>query len=628
MPLIAAKPVPQNGKQAWLPFSQNQNVVLYLLLALLTFLVYSPVARHQFLNFDDDRYITGNAHLKAGLSWTTFAWAFRSTEQANWHPLTWLSHALDVQLFGMNPVGHHYVNLLWHVGNVVLLFLLLQRATGFTGRSLMVAALFAVHPMNVESVAWVSERKSLISTCFFFLAIMAYGWYVRHPDIRRYVLLVLTFALGLMAKPMIITLPFVLLVLDYWPLARMNLFGSAGSAEGRNSGARFSLPVEPLGRLVLEKLPLLALSAASAVITVFAQKGGGAIRGDYSRAAMIENALLSYVRYLGKAVWPAHLAVFYPYGSSPKAWIVVVSAAFLLLVTATVLLSRNLRYLAVGWFWFLGILVPVIGLIQIGDASMADRYAYIPFVGLFVMVVWGFSDWAESHAISAKYLAVAGILIIAAFTAVTHIQIGYWRDSVALWTHTTEVTGPNFVAQDNLGVALLAQDRSDDAIPHFRAAAEINPQDPISQLNVGLYEHQHGNMKEAVPRYLFVVRRTPDPDLKVAALGNLGSAYRMLGDYPHARASYEAALRLAPDNPFDLVGLGLVEQKLGDVTRAADDFRRLVELQPTDVGYLLLARSLEQSGHLDQSQAAAQMAQQISPDMENAQRTANQLLAQ
>ena len=625
MPLSDAKPIPRNSKQAWLLFFENHNVALCLLLVLLTVLVYNPVARHQFVNFDDDRYITGNAHVKAGLSWATVTWAFRSTEQANWHPLTWLSHALDVQLFGMNPAGHHGVNMLWHACNVVLLFLLLWRATGFAWRSLMVAALFAVHPMNVESVAWVSERKSLISTCFFFLAIMAYGWYVRKPGFRRYAVVTLMFALGLLAKPMIITLPFVLLALDYWPLGRMNLFGRA---EDQSGGVRFSLPVEPLGRLVLEKLPLLVLSAASAVITVFAQKSGRAVRGDYSFAVMLENALLSYARYIGKAVWPSRLALYYPYDSSPRGWLVAASAGFLLFVTASVLLSRRHRYLAVGWFWYLGILFPVIGLVQIGDAGMANRYSYIPFVGLFVIVVWGLSDWAVGHAISTRYLAVAAVLIIAAFSVITRIQIGYWRDSVALWTHTIEVTGPNFVAQDNLGAALLAQGRSDDAIPHFRAAAEINPQDPISQLNVGLYEHQHGKMKEAIPRYLFVVGRTPDPDLQVSALGNLGSAYRMIGDYAHARASYETALRLAPDNTFALVGLGLVEEETGDVTGAANSFHRLVGLQPTDVGYLLLARSLAQSGQLDQSQAASQLARQISPDLDKAQRTANQLLAQ
>ena len=620
-----AKPSPPNSKLRWRISHENRDVALGLLLALLTLLVYSSVGRHQFVNFDDDRYVTGNAHVRAGMSWSTVTWAFRTTEQANWHPLTWLSHALDYQLFGMNPAGHLYVNLLWHACNVILLFLLLQWGTGFTWRSLMVAALFAVHPMNVESVAWASERKSLISTCFFFLAIMAYGWYVRKPGVRRYALLALMFALGLMAKPMVITLPFVLLVLDYWPLGRMNLFGSA---EDRSSGLRFSVTVEPLGRLVLEKLPLLLLSIGSAVITVFAQKRGGAIRGDYSHAAMLQNALLSYNRYIGKAIWPSHLAAFYPYGSLPRAWIVAASAILLLLVTLIALLSRQHRYLAVGWFWYLGVLVPVIGLVQIGDAGMADRYTYIPFVGLFVIVVWGLSDWATAHAISARYLAVATVLIVVAFSAVTRIQVGYWHDSVALWTHTIEVTGPNFVAQDNLGVALLAQGRPDDAIPHFRAAVEINPQDPISQLNVGLYEHQHGEIKQAIPRYLFVVRKTPDRDLQASALGNLGSAYRMLGDYTRARASYEAALRLAPDNTFDLVGLGLVEQKAGDADQAATYFHRLVELQPSDVGYLLLARSLERSGHLDQSQAASQLAQQISPDLGNAQRTASQLLAQ
>ena len=361
----------------------QRRVVLSLLLALLALLLYNPVTQFGFVNFDDPGYVTGNPHVRAGLTWQTVHWAFSSTEQANWHPLTWLSHAVDCQLFHLKAAGHHYDNLLLHALCVVLLFLFLESATGLAGRSAVVAALFAVHPINVESVAWISERKNILCTVFFLLGLCAYRWYAKHPDIKRYLAVAFLFALALMAKPMAITFPCVLLLLDYWPLKRMRSFAATGDPESASSS-----PATSVAKLVLEKIPLLLFCVASAAITVIVQKSGGALRAEYPFPLRLENALVSYARYIGKAFWPTHLAALYPFPRhGVPGWQVVLATLVVLSVSAVVLLQAQRRYLAVGWFWFLGTLVPVIGLVQVGEQAMADRYAYIPFIGLFIALV-------------------------------------------------------------------------------------------------------------------------------------------------------------------------------------------------------------------------------------------------
>lgn len=603
---------------------EKRTFVLCLLLALLTLLLYNPVSHYQFVNFDDDHYIIDNTHVRTGLSWATVSWAFTSMEESNWHPLTWLSHALDCQIFHLNPAGPHYVNLLIHISNVLLLFLLLQSAIGFPWRSFFVAAIFAVHPLNVESVAWVAERKNVLCALFFLLTLSAYGFYVRRPNVGRYIVVLAFFALGLLSKPMIVTLPFVLLLVDYWPLGRMVPTDNAIYNQMRSTPSVLSK--RHLSFLVIEKIPFLGLSLVSAVITMKAQHD--AIHTNYGLWTRFENALVSYAVYLEKVVVPLQLAPLYPYkGVSLSVWVVVVSGAVLIGVTIMSARLRNSRYLIVGWLWYLGILVPMIGLVQVGEQSMADRYTYIAAIGIFVMIVWGVTDWASAKELSRNILAISGLLVLVALSTLTHFQEAYWHDSFALWTHAIDVSGPNFVAEDNLANAFVQQHQYDRAIQHFRNAAKINPSDAFSELNIGVFEASHGNTKEAIADYKFALSATADARLRASALSNLGSAYRSLGDYPNARKSYESALQLRPDDAFNLIGLGITNQKTGDLDRAIEYYSRAVKAQATDVGFLLLTQSLEKSGRITEAQTAFAQAQEISNNLDSARQKTKQLLS-
>ncbi len=604
---------------------ERRSVVLCLLLVVATLALYNPVSHYPFVNFDDNHYITENLHVRAGLNWNTITWSFRSIEEYNWHPLTWLSHALDCQLFGLNPAGHHYTNVLLHAMNAVLLFLLLQRATGFTWRSLMVAALFALHPINVESVAWVSERKNVLSMLFFLLALGAYGWYARKAGSGRYAVVAGLFILGLMAKPQIITLPLVLLLWDYWPLGRM---GCGPIISGDRTGA---LPVRSFSWLVLEKLPLLAISAGSAIITMKAQSAGRAVYSlaDVSLSIRLENAVVAYVRYVGKAFWPVNLCVLYPHPlGSLRTWQVVAAAFFLGIVTAVVFKARQRRYLIVGWLWFLGTLVPMIGLVQVGDQAMADRYAYLPFIGLFVMVCWSVADWAEQYSVPIRWTAipaVAGLLVLA---AVAHQQIGYWQSDVALWSRVVAVTPANSLTQDNLGDALIRENRIEEAIPHFQAALLMTPLDPVANIDIATYEQGQGELQQAIERYQIALRNPMDRRLRSKALGNLASAYCKLRDYARGQENYEAALQADPENLNALLGVGLLARRTGSPQQAVATFSQLVALQPSDVGYLLLAGALEQSGRRDDARAATEKAKQLTQNIDQARQFADRLLTQ
>ncbi len=580
---------------------------LFLLVA--TVALYLPVHHHPFVNYDDDEYVTDNVHVKAGLTGETVTWAFTTYDAANWHPLTWLSHALDYQLFQLDPAGHHNTNLLLHAVNVGLLFWVLWQATGYPGRSLMVAALFALHPINVESVAWIAERKNLLSMLFFLLALGAYRWYARQPHLGRYAAVTLLYLLGLMSKPQVITLPFVLLLWDYWPLRRMAIRNEKSTAVG---GFPAMLPQRRLGWLVREKLPLFALSVASAVVTMRAQLLGGGINPDIPLVTRLANAVISYARYLGQAFWPTRLAPIYPYPvGSFKAWQVTAASILLIAITALVMAGRRHRYLVVGWFWFVGTLVPMIGVVQVGRQAMADRYAYLPFIGLFLMICWGAADWAGQRHIRVAWQDAASVAVLVSLAVLTHRQIGFWGNNVELWTHTLEVTNGNYLAEDNLGRALQAQGRSQDAMPHFARAAEIEPSYVFAYIHMGIYQHQHGDLQGALRQYQRVLGLTGNDvthygEIRREILVNMASAYTALGDFVHARDCLESAVGLNPDNPEEWTNLGILAQKTGNVERAVQAYSQAVRLQPTQRGYRLLAQALQQAGRQQEAQVAVQ----------------------
>jgi tetratricopeptide (TPR) repeat protein len=602
--------------------SALRPILAALLLVLVTIALYSPVRHHPFVNYDDGIYVANNDHVKHGFHYQTIKWAITSYDAANWHPLTWLSHMLDYQLFQDNPSGHHEVNLLLHAFNAALLFWVLMRATGREGPSLMVAALFALHPINTETVAWIAERKNLLSMLFFLLALGAWGWYARKPQSFRYLVVMFLFALGLMSKPQVVTLPFVLLLWDYWPLERMS-FAGPPSSSGRGYG-----PARNFWSLLEEKLPLLALSAASAILTVKAQSEGGGFNPDYTFFQRIENAAVSYVRYIGKALWPSHLALVYPHpGNALQAW-QAAALALLVLIAISVFVVRfgQHRYLLVGWLWFLGTLVPMIGLMQVGRQAMADRYAYLPFVGLFIMVCWGVSDWAQHRQLSPAWLAAPACALLL-LAALTHRQISYWSDNVTLWTHTTQVTTGNFAAEDELADALIGAGRPDEAQLHFLRAAEISPNYPPTLMFLAVRNQELGNQRQAIAQYQQVLAVSQSPTMRAKAFANMGHAYRELGEMAPARDSLQAALALNSRDFAAWLDLGLVSQQTGDLPSAIHDYFQAVALHPFDVGYLVLAQALKQSAHPVEAKWAEQKAKDLTADYRQAQQVAALLVA-
>ena len=583
----------------------KRDLAICLLLAVATFVLYSPVIGHPFIfNYDDDGYVIDNSHVHNGLTWTTVTWALTSTEVFNWHPLTWLSHALDCQLYGLNPHGHHLTNVLFHVLNVVLLFLLLSRATGAVGRSALVAALFASHPFNVESVAWVAERKNVLSTFFFLLTLGAYGWYALKPDVKRYLAVATLFVLALASKPMVITLPCVLLLLDYWPLRRIQGWGQLSVSPS-------PVPQLPILRLVLEKLPLFALSAASGAVTVFAQRSGGAMHLVLPLGVRLENAVYAYAMYVWKAFWPVRLAVFYPHpGATLAVWQLGLAALFVVTVSAMVWRDRVARpYLVVGWLWFLGTLVPVIGIVQVGEQAMADRYAYVPLIGIFLMTVWGAADVADSRQLKFSTRAKTAAVVLGILALFTSDQVRYWRSSYDLWLHTVEVTKDNFFAEENLGAALMASDRFEEAMPYLRRAIEIRPLDPAGHLNLAGVLALSGRSHDAILEYETALPRISNPHQMAAACETLGRLYAESGNYSKARASYQQALRINPEQPNAKDGLAKVE--------LSDAIRNVAE-SPSSQSYLRLGQIFQQNGRATEARAAYEQALQLNPNLTEA----------
>jgi tetratricopeptide (TPR) repeat protein len=593
------------------------NVKVAILLAIVTFAVYFRALSNPFVNYDDQGYVVENSQVQQGLTLATFRWALTSTDATNWHPLTWLSHALDCELFGLNPAGHHLTSVLLHVLNSVLLFLLLVRVTGSTARSLLVAALFALHPINVESVAWVAERKNVLCMFFILLTLGAYGWYARRPNVRRYLAVAGLFILALAAKPMAVTLPFALLLLDFWPLRRV------ASASLQTASDVFPVPQVRFGRLFLEKLPLVFLSAASSAVTLFAQKAAVATNEHVPLVVRMLNACYAYSMYVARTFWPRGLASFYPYeGYRLPVWQFFLCGSFLIGVTALAWRLRARTYLPVGWLWFLGTLVPMIGLVQVGDQAMADRYAYLPLIGIFVIVVWGTADFVEKRQVNMRISTsiVAAALVV--LSLLTWRQIRYWRGSRDLWTHALEVTKDNYMAEDYVGSALLVeayqatgQRHLDEALVHFQNAVRINSNDPISHLNLGADLHERGKLREAIEQYQTVLSLTQDPHLVAKSLIDLGAAFQQLGDYAASEQYYREAQKLEPDNRVIFMNLG----KLGMAERV-QELAASAAAHPTPVAYLQLGQLQQAAGMTAEARQSFQTALKLNPNYYEAQK--------
>jgi tetratricopeptide (TPR) repeat protein len=582
---------------------QQPKILIAAGLAFLTLLVYSPALQNSFVNYDDQLYVFENSEVQAGLSLKGIGWAFSTFECANWHPLTWLSLELDSSIYGgPRAGGFHATSIVLHVLNTVLLFFVLTAMTGTAWRSAMVAALFALHPLHVESVAWVAERKDVLSTLFWMLTLAAYLRYVRRPSSRAYLLILICLVLGLLAKPMLVTLPCVLLLLDYWPLHRWK----------PESGLKgWSL-------LVREKLPLFAVVAAACVITYIAQSQAKAV-GTFEKYPMeqrIANALVAYIAYIGKTVWPVHLAAFYPYpvGGVPLAPAIGAGVALLLTTVMTLRFGRRWPYLPVGWLWFVGTLVPVIGFVQVGEQAMADRYSYVPLIGLFILATWGVADWLQARPVPDVVPAGAGALVLGVCAVLTWKQVGYWKDDVSLWQHTAYATRNNTKAHGNLGEALLRVKGPREALEEYRKSLAIDPSSPDIHFNVAASLRKLGHVEEAIGEYRKALKLDPDYTL---AHHNLGAIWLEQGRRHEAIAEFQKAIKLDPDQAPPHFALGALFNDLGQLDEAAREFRRSVDLEPGSVkSYGALAQVMIEQGRYAEAEAAIRRALGVSSNQD------------
>jgi Flp pilus assembly protein TadD len=548
------------------------------LLALVTIPLYWPATGYDFVNFDDDVYVTDNTHVTSGFTWENVTWAFRSGHAANWHPVTWLSHMLDCQLFGLRPGGHHLTSVLLHACNAVLVFLLLQQLTRTVWRSLFVATLFAVHPLRVESVAWVAERKDVLSACFGLLALMFYGRYALKSEVgsqkserggkpldsclrsSSYWFSLLFFALGLMSKPMLVTWPFVMLLLDYWPLKRFNRI--------------------PPRRLFAEKIPLFALAMAAGVVTFVMQEGGGTVAEvkDLPLGARIENALISYCRYLGKLFWPTDLAVFYPHpGYWPLGKVLLAGGLILGISVLLFLQRRRSRFSLMGWLWFCGILVPVIGLVQVGSQAMADRYTYIATIGIMVALVWGLHGLTTDGRPQRIGLLAAGLATIVFCVVTTRQQLGHWQNSETLFRHALDVTKDNYLAHYNLAIALDKKGQTDDAIRQYQETIRVKPDQTVAHYNLGVALDKTGQIDDAIRQYEEAIRLKPD---RAETHNGLGIALDKKGRVDDAIRQYQEALRLKPAYAEARNNLGIALDHKGQIGEAIGQYLEAIRVKP------------------------------------------------
>ena len=592
------------------------------ILIFITVAAYENVRNHEFINFDDDLYVTENTIVKKGLTVESIRWAFQINDKGYWQPLTWLSHMTDCELFGLDPAAHHLHNLMIHLANVLLLFSALYRLTGRFYTSAFVAALFAVHPLNVDSVAWIAERKNLLSTFFGIGSLLLYVRYIDRPNLARYTLVFISYLLGLMVKPMLVTLPFVFLLLDFWPLNRTQFFARTG----RGFDLEAEKPVvqqTTISRLIVEKIPLLALSCGSVCMSILSTQHINVMVGAETvpMTLRIGNALVSYLGYVCKMIWPFNLAVYYPFPDTVPLWSSI--GAGVLLIAVTLLFIRWLAikpYLTIGWFWYLGTLVPVIGIVQGGLwPAMADRWAYVPLIGLFIIVSWGLTDIAVKWRHGKTALILLAISIITFFGVSTRTQLQYWRNSTILFGHALAVTENNAVSQNNLANALVNKGDLTKAISHYKESIRLKPDHAKAYNNLGIALAKQGQIKDAIRMYSEAIRLNPG---YAEAYNNFGAALTEQGLADKAIQNYSRALELKPDYAEAHNNLGVALKKQGQMPEAAKHYYKALSLDPAyATPHYNLGLAYFQFGKVKKAIYHFQKALQINPSYRDARKS-------
>jgi tetratricopeptide (TPR) repeat protein len=656
-------------------FNNHRRLLICIALAVTTFAVYLPVRNHEFINLDDDLYVTGNPEVIRGISWEGIRWAFTAIHSFNWHPLTWLSLMLDCELFGIKAGPIHIMNVLFHIANTILLFLVFARMTKGVWQSAFIAGLFALHPLHVESVAWVAERKDVLSTLFWLLTMMVYSRYAERPSAGRYIAVLVLFALGLMAKPMLVTLPFVLLLLDYWPLNRMSILNRQSST----LNSQFSIL-----NLIIEKIPLIVLSVGSSAVTFIAQQRGGAMSA-IPLNERITNAIYSYLIYIGKLFWPTRLAVLYPYPENaiPVSTGLICAVILILVTVFFVFYGLKRRYLITGWLWYLGTLVPVVGIVQVGAQSWADRYAYVPLIGLFLIIAFGFTDILKNVPAKKYILAPAAILILASCAVAGYIQVQYWKDSTSLFERTLAVTKDNAIIcynyasvlkdrgqtekarqyfieavrlrpdiqdiHNGYGIVLEALGKTDEALEQYQIAVNINPRSDIARYNIGWVLLRKERYDEAMEQFRIYLGQNTDLPLNgvteettarfrkmlvskpntAEILSHVGFCFAQKQDFNTAVKYYRQALILNPKDISTNRRMGLALHSMGKTDEAIEQCRIVLTADPNDAKtYNNMGIMLQSEGKIDEAIDCFKKALDINPKYEKARNALNAAIVQ
>lgn len=609
------------------PFAdpRSKKLLISLFLVLSTLLAYRYVKDCWFINYDDNLYITNNIRVQNGLTWENVIWAFTTSTASNWHPVTWLSHMTDCQLYGMNAAGHHFMSVVFHTANVVILFLLLNYLTGTFWRSAFVAALFALHPLNVQSVAWIAERKNVLSTLFWLLTMWSYAWYVRKGGWQRYLITLLTFALGLMSKPMLVTLPFVLLLMDYWPLKRFVIWENENTQPNEELNqitGQTSLQLENntlskrlLIGLIVEKIPLFMMAFILSFVTFIAQRASNALMPGEQTPIEIRllNALLSYCKYIYKTFYPTHLALFYPYPEAIPLTHVALALLLLLGITLLAVLSKK-GYLIFGWLWFVGTLVPVIGIIQVGGQAMADRYVYVPLIGLFIMVSWLAADLTKRFPARQIMLCILSASILLSLGLITRRQVSYWKDSFTVLIHAMNVVPNNYIAANNLGIIYMKLGNREEALKTFELSIKYAPTLFLAHFNAGVALIELNREKEGLLEFKKVLDDGHDRENMARVHVKMGELESNKGNNEEAIKHYLSAIECDRSNPAGYYFYGLLLSKEGKYDEAIVQFHNTIQITPEPAGYYQLGVALEAQQKWSEAIKAYQEVLKLRPD--------------